>query len=62
MLASKDDNRLNFLLNRVDNNWNCLPGHIVMAENVNNFKAHIDNQNKLICTCNLSKTERSSGQ
>ena len=51
----KDSNRMNFFVNRVANNWNSLPENIVMAENVNQFKAQLDIQFKLKGTYNFSK-------
>ena len=32
-----------FFTNRVVNNWNSLPSHVVHADIVNSFKSHLDN-------------------
>jgi len=32
-----------FFTNRVANNWNSLPSHVVHADTVNSFKSRLDN-------------------
>jgi len=37
------DLRKYFFTNRVANNWNSLPSHVVRADTVNSFKSRLDN-------------------
>jgi len=37
------DLRKYFFTNRVANNWNSLPSHVVYADTVNSFKSRLDN-------------------
>ena len=37
------DLRKYFFTNRVANNWNSLPSHVVHADSVNSFKSRLDN-------------------
>jgi len=42
-IRARYDLRKYFFTNRVANNWNSLPSHVVHADTLNSFKSRLDN-------------------